>query len=128
MMPEMDGFQFLGELRKIKRFADTPVIVLTAMDLTDSDRSILNAQVTMVLEKAATGREELLRQLRTHVPISTSKPAAGDEGTTGEWMSCPESRRGKCLSAWCAPRNSGAPRRALKCRVDHGPRLKVLSR
>jgi signal transduction histidine kinase/CheY-like chemotaxis protein len=78
MMPEMDGFQFLGELRKIKRFADTPVIVLTAMDLTDADRSILNGQVTMVLEKAATGREELLRQLRTHVPISMSKPAAGN--------------------------------------------------
>jgi len=68
MMPEMDGFQFLGELRKIKRFAETPVIVLTAMDLTEADRSILNGQVSMVLQKAATGREELLRQLRMHVP------------------------------------------------------------
>ena len=33
MMPEMDGFEFLAEFRKNPKFASTPVIVVTAADL-----------------------------------------------------------------------------------------------
>src|SRR5215475_3617213 len=37
LMPEMDGFQFLRELRKSRAFAEIPVIVVTAKELTAED-------------------------------------------------------------------------------------------
>src|SRR4029077_20098387 len=42
MMPEMDGFEFLRELRKQQAFANIPVIVVTAKDLTAEDARILS--------------------------------------------------------------------------------------
>jgi CheY-like chemotaxis protein len=41
MMPEMDGFEFLQELRKRPEFVDVPVIVVTALELTAEDVRIL---------------------------------------------------------------------------------------
>ena len=42
MMPVMDGFDFLLELRgRDPEWRDIPVIVLTAKDLTDEDRRVL---------------------------------------------------------------------------------------
>jgi adenylate cyclase len=42
MMPEMDGFEFLAEFRKDSKFASTPVIVVTAADLSPADRHRLD--------------------------------------------------------------------------------------
>ena len=44
MMPEMDGFEFLRELRKQPAFANVPVIVVTAKELTAEDVRILSGQ------------------------------------------------------------------------------------
>ena len=44
MMPEMDGFEFLRELRQRPAFADVPVIVVTAKELTAEDIRILSRQ------------------------------------------------------------------------------------
>ena len=44
MMPEMDGFEFLRELRKQPAFANIPVIVVTAKELTAEDARILSGQ------------------------------------------------------------------------------------
>jgi CheY-like chemotaxis protein len=63
MMPEMDGFEFLAELRRQAIWRDIPVIVLTAMDLTDEDRRRLNGEVERIIEKGAYGREELLHEV-----------------------------------------------------------------
>ena len=41
MMPEMDGFTFLNELRSIEQRRGIPVIVLTAKDITADDRQRL---------------------------------------------------------------------------------------
>jgi CheY-like chemotaxis protein len=64
MMPEMDGFEFLAELRSVTEWRDIPVLVVTAKDLTDDDHRRLNGEVTRVIQKRACAREELLRQLR----------------------------------------------------------------
>jgi signal transduction histidine kinase/DNA-binding response OmpR family regulator len=64
MMPEMDGFEFLRELRARPEWRLLPVIVLTAKELTAGDRAELLGRVEQVLQKGATGREDLLKSIR----------------------------------------------------------------
>jgi CheY-like chemotaxis protein len=45
MMPEMDGFEFLVEMRSRSEWNDLPVLVVTAKDLTAEERSRLNGDV-----------------------------------------------------------------------------------
>ena len=53
MMPKMDGFEFLERVRQNPQFADLPVVVLTAKDLTDNERSFLAERTLLVLSKSA---------------------------------------------------------------------------
>ncbi|MBK9167680.1 MAG: response regulator [Bryobacterales bacterium] len=62
MMPEMDGFEFLAEMRRRDEWRDLPVIVVTAKDLTAEDRLRLNGQVGLVLQKGVYQTEELLAE------------------------------------------------------------------
>ena len=64
MMPEMDGFEFLAELRRDDMLKDVPVIVVTAADLTREDRERLSGGVEHVLQKSGYSGEELLREVR----------------------------------------------------------------
>jgi signal transduction histidine kinase/CheY-like chemotaxis protein/HAMP domain-containing protein len=64
MMPEMDGFQFLEEVRKHEAWRSIPVIVITAKTLTAEDRQRLNGSVEKILQKGAYSREELIREVR----------------------------------------------------------------
>jgi PAS domain S-box-containing protein len=64
MMPEMDGFQFIEELRKQEAWRSIPIIVVTAKDLTEEDRLRLNGYVEKILQKGAYGREALLAEVR----------------------------------------------------------------
>ncbi|GIV95623.1 MAG: hypothetical protein KatS3mg057_0280 [Herpetosiphonaceae bacterium] len=70
MMPEMDGFQFIGELRNSAEWRTIPVVVVTAMDLTVEDRLRLNGYVQQVLHKQLYSREQLLREVRDLVVVS----------------------------------------------------------
>ena len=63
MMPEMDGFEFLEELRKNEAWRDIPVVVVTAKDLTETDRRRLNGYVQKILQKGPHTREELVREI-----------------------------------------------------------------
>jgi adenylate cyclase len=51
MMPEMDGFEFLRVLRQRPAFADVPVIVVTAKELTAEDVRILSGQTERIIAK-----------------------------------------------------------------------------
>ena len=64
LMPEMDGFEFLSALRTRPESSKTPVIIVTAADLSDEDRRKLSGAVEHILQKSAFGKEELLVYVR----------------------------------------------------------------
>jgi len=64
MMPEMDGFQFINELRRRPNYHQIPVIVITAMALTQADQQRLNGYVEQVLQKGSYSRDQLLQEVR----------------------------------------------------------------
>jgi PAS domain S-box-containing protein len=68
MMPEVDGFAFLDELRAAPATRDLPVVVVTAKELTAEDRSRLNGGVQYILEKERMRGDELVQRLRELVP------------------------------------------------------------
>ncbi|MEE8142788.1 MAG: response regulator, partial [Planctomycetota bacterium] len=70
MMPEMDGFQFLEEVRKRQEWRSIPIVVVTAKELTPEDNLRLTGSVEKILQKGAYSREELLRTVRDLVAAS----------------------------------------------------------
>jgi CheY-like chemotaxis protein len=64
MMPVMDGFDFLLEMRANADWQDIPVIVLTAKDLTEEDRRLLSGRVEQIVEKGACSHEQMMQLIR----------------------------------------------------------------
>ncbi len=62
MMPEMDGFTFLEEFRKLPSGDKVPVVVLTAKDLTGEDRQRLNGHVQRIMAKGE-GTDAVLKKV-----------------------------------------------------------------
>ncbi|NCF26798.1 MAG: response regulator [Gammaproteobacteria bacterium] len=67
MMPEMDGFEFLAELRNDQLHRKIPVVVVTGADLTAEDHRNLNGGVERILSKSSYSREELFEEVRALV-------------------------------------------------------------
>ncbi len=63
LMPDVDGFQFLEELRGSDGGAAIPVVVVTAKDLTAEDLSRLRGRVEGVVRKAGRPAEEVVREV-----------------------------------------------------------------
>ena len=77
LMPEMDGFDFLEEVRRRPAWRTVPVIVLTAKDLTEEDRRRLSGRATRIIQKAGQNREQLVAELRHAISsASTGEVAA----------------------------------------------------
>jgi signal transduction histidine kinase/CheY-like chemotaxis protein len=64
LMPEMDGFEFLEELRKEETNRSIPIVVVTSKTIAVEDRRRLNGSVERILLKKDYSREDLLRQVR----------------------------------------------------------------
>jgi signal transduction histidine kinase/DNA-binding response OmpR family regulator len=63
LMPEMDGFEFVAELRRRAEWRKLPVLVVTAKDLSDEDHRRLNGDVERVIRKSGQPRDELLNEV-----------------------------------------------------------------
>jgi CheY-like chemotaxis protein len=74
MMPEMDGFDFLAELRRSpdQERRQIQVVVVTAKDLTSDERNRLNGNVEKIIQKGGPDQDHaiLMDELRTMVAAS----------------------------------------------------------
>jgi CheY-like chemotaxis protein len=70
MMPEMDGFEFLSELRNDHALRDVPVVVITAAELTAEERERLNGGVERILQRSEFQPDDLLAEVRALVAQS----------------------------------------------------------
>ena len=73
MMPEMDGFELIHKLRKNPDTREIPVVVLTAMDLSNADRLMLANSTTEILKKGASSRDEMLKIVKDLVQSTTHR-------------------------------------------------------
>ncbi|HYK89988.1 MAG TPA: response regulator [Acidobacteriota bacterium] len=67
MMPEMDGFEFVEQLHRKQEWQEIPVVVVTAMDISNEDRQRLDGLVKKILQKGSCSRDELLCEVRNLV-------------------------------------------------------------
>jgi len=67
MMPEMDGYQFLAELRKREQWSSIPVVVVTAKSIATEDSMKLNGFVKSVLQKGSFEPKQLLAEVRRYM-------------------------------------------------------------
>ncbi|MBW2400104.1 MAG: response regulator [Deltaproteobacteria bacterium] len=75
MMPVMDGFEFVMEMRKQHTSSNIPIVVVTAKDITEEDRRRLNGDVVGLIQKGGLDRESLLSLLREQVAATKVGPA-----------------------------------------------------
>jgi PAS domain S-box-containing protein len=68
MMPEMDGFEFIAQVRAEARWRRIPVIVVTAKTLTAEDLARLNGQVQHLVHKGEYSGKAVLAALDELVP------------------------------------------------------------
>jgi CheY-like chemotaxis protein len=78
IMPEMDGFELLAEMRGRAEYRDIPALVLTAMTLTEADRRRLNGEVERVVQKRGQSREELLREIGAALAACVRRTGAAE--------------------------------------------------
>jgi signal transduction histidine kinase/CheY-like chemotaxis protein len=70
MMPVMDGFEFLSELRSDAAHSAIPVLVLTAKELSRDEEQFLNARAENVITKDADALDALVQQVRASLPTA----------------------------------------------------------
>jgi CheY-like chemotaxis protein/nitrogen-specific signal transduction histidine kinase len=69
MMPEMDGFEFVANLRGHEGWREIPVVVLTAKDITHQDRLLLDRHVAQVIQKDEHSIDAVLAEVRELVRV-----------------------------------------------------------
>jgi len=84
MMPVMDGFDFLLEMRANADWQNIPVIVLTAKDLTEEDLRVLSGRVEQIVEKGACPHEQVVKLIRQVVDHHTPSTHADMRGNRSD--------------------------------------------
>jgi len=65
MMPEVSGFDVVDKLKTSPETNTIPIIVITAMDLTQADKEKLNHYVSLVVKKGKYSKERFLNDIAT---------------------------------------------------------------
>jgi signal transduction histidine kinase/CheY-like chemotaxis protein len=73
MMPKIDGFKVVKNLSTDPETREIPIIICTAMDLSNEDKERLNGQIQSIVQKTGHIKEELLSAIkrieRFRIPI-----------------------------------------------------------
>jgi len=64
IMSEMDGFDFLRQVRPHPEWSKIPVVVVSSLDLNSEAQEVLRGQVEHIFQKGRFAREDLLREVR----------------------------------------------------------------
>jgi len=64
MMPEVTGFDVVEALRSNEATRDTPIMILTAMNLTEAEKQHLNGRVSDILSRGTVGASDIVGLLR----------------------------------------------------------------
>ena len=67
MLPRMNGFEVIEEIRKHKAWESVPVIVITGAEIDAEARHRLESQVEQVLQKGLFSRDQLFEEIRALV-------------------------------------------------------------
>jgi len=76
MMPEVTGFDVVTALRADRRTQDTPIMIVTARNLTDDDKRQLNGHVSTILSRGSVGASDLVGLLQRIVDETGSAAPA----------------------------------------------------
>ena len=64
MMPEVSGFDVVSALNEHPGTSSIPIVVVTAMEVTDADRDRLNGYVLAIMEKTAFDVDRFTAEVR----------------------------------------------------------------
>ena len=78
LMPDMDGFEFVAQLRLEPGCRAIPIVVVTAKDLTVADRARLNGSVSRILQKGSHVRTDLMDEIRRLIGTRLQRGSASD--------------------------------------------------
>ncbi len=67
LMPEMDGFGVVEKMYEDERLKEVPIVVLTAREVTDAERSALNSKIKNIVRKEGLTREIILREVNKFI-------------------------------------------------------------
>ncbi|MBF2079115.1 MAG: response regulator, partial [Synechococcales cyanobacterium T60_A2020_003] len=73
MMPKLDGFGVVHELRNRPDWKSIPVIVITAKELTANERDYLQGRVEQILSKGSYRHEDLLVEIRKRISMGAGQ-------------------------------------------------------
>jgi len=76
MMPDVTGFDVVEALRADHRTQDTPIMILTARNLTEEDKRQLNGHVSTILSRGSVGASDLVGLLQRVVDETGSATPA----------------------------------------------------
>ena len=82
MMAEMNGFEFLQQIRPHPEWSKIPVVVVSSLDLTSESQQLLKGQVERVFQKGRFAREDLLREVRETINQHMLKRRTGSNPPT----------------------------------------------
>ena len=74
LMPEVDGFSVLRQMRAHATWRTIPVVVVTSLDLTGEVRRLLQQQAERVLQKGRYTTAELLQEVRSTISEFLRRP------------------------------------------------------
>jgi CheY-like chemotaxis protein len=72
MMPEITGFEVLNKLKNNPSTRDIPVVIVTAKDLTNEDKRVLNTRASLIIKKSKFNKDQFLEEI-TRLILTSEK-------------------------------------------------------